>query len=70
MSIPLSISKSGLNAVQTAMDALSNDIANVNTTGYKSKNVRFDELLKNDIKGGNILLSDKAQNSACLLYTI
>ncbi|SEK22492.1 flagellar basal-body rod protein FlgG [Carnobacterium iners] len=64
MSIPLSISKSGLNAIQTSMDALSNDIANVNTTGYKSKNIRFNELLKNDMKGGNILLSDQAQNGA------
>ncbi|WP_034552269.1 flagellar hook-basal body protein [Carnobacterium funditum] len=63
MSIPLSISKSGLNAIQTSMDALSNDIANVNTTGYKSKNIRFNELLKNDLKSGNILLSDQTQNS-------
>ena len=69
MSIPLSISKSGMNAVQTAMDALSNDIANVNTTGYKSKNVSFNELLKNDINGGNILLSDQTQNSAITIGT-
>lgn len=64
MSIPLNISKSGLNAIQTSMDALSNDIANVNTTGYKSKNIRFNELLKNDLKSGNIQLSDRAQNSS------
>lgn len=63
MSIPLSISKSGLNAIQTSMDALSHDIANVDTTGYKSKNIRFNELLKNDLKSGNLLLSDKAQDS-------
>lgn len=64
MSIPLNISKSGLNAIQTSMDALSNDLANVNTTGYKSKNIRFNELLKNDLKSGNIQLSDQAQNSS------
>ncbi len=64
MSIPLSISKSGLNAIQTSMDALSNDIANVNTTGYKSKNIRFNELLKNDLKSGNIQLSDQTQNNS------
>ena len=46
------------------MDALSHDIANVDTTGYKSKNIRFNELLKNDIKSSHLLLSDKAQNSA------
>ncbi|WP_313467932.1 flagellar hook-basal body protein [Carnobacterium sp.] len=63
MSIPLSISKSGMNAVQNAMDALSNDIANTNTTGYKSKNVSFSELLINDINGDSVPLSDRAQNS-------
>ncbi|MGB3160675.1 MAG: flagellar hook basal-body protein [Carnobacterium sp.] len=64
MSIPLSISKSGLNAIQTSMDALSHDIANINTTGYKSKNIRFNELLTNDMQSGKLLLSDEAQNSS------
>lgn len=62
MSIPLSISKSGMNAVQNAMDALSHDIANSNTTGYKSKNVSFSELMVNDLNGESVLLSERVQN--------
>ncbi|MCA9766120.1 MAG: flagellar hook-basal body protein [Carnobacterium sp.] len=63
MNISLSTSKSGLNAIQASMNTLSNDIANVNTTGYKSKNSHFSELLKNDLTSKNLLLSDQTQNS-------
>lgn len=63
MSIPLSISKSGMNAIQNQMDAVSNDIANINTTGYKSKNISFNELLLNDMNAEATYLSDDAQGS-------
>lgn len=63
MSIPLSISKSGMNAIQNQMDAVSNDIANINTTGYKSKNISFNELLLNDMNAEEAYLSDTAQGS-------
>jgi flagellar basal-body rod protein FlgG len=36
---------SGMTAQQQRMDALSNDIANVNTTGYKHERVAFDDLV-------------------------
>jgi flagellar hook protein FlgE len=36
---------SGLKAHQTMMDVVSNNIANVNTTGYKSSNVIFEDTL-------------------------
>src|SRR5947209_13792015 len=36
---------SGMAAQQTRIDALSNDLANVNTTGYKSVRVAFRDLL-------------------------
>lgn len=63
MSIPLSISKSGMNAIQNQMDVVSNDIANINTTGYKSKNISFNELLLNDMNGEAAYLSADAQGS-------
>lgn len=37
--------KEGLSAQQTAMDDISNNIANVNTTGYKTKTTEFSDVL-------------------------
>lgn len=42
---------SGLNAFQTKMDTIGNNIANVNTTGFKSSRVSFAELISEDIGG-------------------
>ena len=42
---------SGLQAHQVKMDVLSNDIANVNTTGYKKSTVTFRDLLSQTIAG-------------------
>ena len=39
-------SKSGLNANQEKLDVISNNIANVNTTGYKKVNAGFKDLIK------------------------
>ena len=36
---------SGLKIHQTKMDVIGNNIANVNTVGYKSQNITFQELL-------------------------
>ncbi len=36
---------SGLNAYQNAIDVISNNIANVGTTGYKDQNITFQDLL-------------------------
>lgn len=50
----LNIGKSGLKTMQYKMDSVANDIANVNTNGYKSKSVSFQELLNNgDINAGS-----------------
>jgi flagellar basal-body rod protein FlgG len=40
----------GMSAQQTQLDAISNDLANLSTTGYKSERVGFDDLLYNDLK--------------------
>ena len=35
----------GMNAQQTNVDTIANNLANVNTTGYKAHNARFQSLL-------------------------
>ena len=50
----LNIGKSGLNSMQTKMDSIANNLANVNTNGYKTKDVSFEELLYNqEINAGS-----------------
>jgi flagellar hook protein FlgE len=41
---------SGLKANMTEMDAISNNIANINTTGYKSSSVNFEEMFTETLK--------------------
>jgi flagellar hook protein FlgE len=43
---------SGLRTNQTFMDVVGNNIANVNTTGYKSARVTFEDLLSQNVRGG------------------
>lgn len=54
----LSIGKSGLKAMQNKMDSIADDIANVDTSAYKRKEIQFQELLLNEISGNEVLLSD------------
>ena len=42
-------SKSGLNANQEKLDVISNNIANVNTTGYKKVNAGFKDLISSSL---------------------
>ena len=44
---------SGLRAFQTQMDVIGNNIANVDTTGYKSSNIHFAEMLNQELGGSN-----------------
>lgn len=43
---------SGLQANQTFMDVVGNNIANVNTVGYKASRVTFEDLLSQTVRGG------------------
>ena len=45
---------SGLRIHQTMMDVIGNDIANVNTVGYKSSSVIFEDLLSQTIRGAGV----------------
>ena len=44
----------GLRSHQTSMDVIGNDIANVNTTGFKQSNVSFADTLYNNIAGEQV----------------
>jgi flagellar basal-body rod protein FlgG len=44
------ISKTGLDAQQTQMDVLANNLANVNTTGFKRSRAVFEDLLYQNIR--------------------
>ena len=44
---------SGLDAQQQAMDVIANNIANVNTTGYKASQTNFVDTLSNTLFGGS-----------------
>src|SRR5947207_5837217 len=45
---------SGLRSHQTMMDVIGNNIANVNTVGYKSASVVFQDLLSQTIRGAGV----------------
>src|SRR5437868_8808927 len=45
---------SGLRSHQTMMDVIGNDIANVNTVGYKSASVIFQDVLSQTIRGAGV----------------
>lgn len=51
---------SGLRAQQTKLDVISNNIANISTTGYKSQSVSFSDILSQTLTGASG--SDKAAN--------
>lgn len=58
----LKLGKTGLHSAQRKMDGVSNDIANVNTYGYKRKDISFQELLTNEIHENDVILSDNAND--------
>ena len=48
-----SIALSGLNADSAALDVVGNNLANLNTTGYKDSTVSFYDLLQQSVAGGS-----------------
>ena len=44
----------GLRNHQTRMDVIGNNIANVNTTGYKGGRVNFQDILNQNIQGASV----------------
>ena len=50
MDASLWVSKTGLDAQQTRMNVISNNLANVNTTGFKRDRAVFEDLLYQNIR--------------------
>ena len=48
-----SIALSGLSADSAALDVVGNNLANLNTTGFKNSNVSFYDLLQTSVAGGS-----------------
>ncbi|MGO1468789.1 MAG: flagellar hook-basal body protein [Tissierella sp.] len=59
----LSLNKTGIKAHQRKMDGIAHNLANVNTHGYKRKEVNFEELRLREVEG-DVLKSDKAEDFA------
>jgi len=49
MMVALSSAVSGMQSEQTALDVIANNIANVNTTGYKAQTVTFSDILSQTV---------------------
>jgi flagellar basal-body rod protein FlgG len=47
----LNIAATGMAAQETKLDTISNNLANVNTTGYKRQDAEFEDLLYQNIRG-------------------
>lgn len=60
----LSIGKTGLNSMQKKVDSIADDLANVNTYGYKRKEISFRELLVNEISNNEVLKSANVNHGA------
>ena len=65
---------SGMQAHQTKLDVIGNNIANVNTYGFKSSKARFQDVFYQTLTnstGGNSLKggTNASQVGYCLLYT-
>ncbi|WP_414840629.1 flagellar hook-basal body protein [Enterococcus saccharolyticus] len=57
----LHVSKSGINGLQQSLDRTANNIANVNTTGYKEKQTSFRELLNNQTTAQEVNIPANAE---------
>lgn len=64
MGLSINMGKSGIKAHQLALDAISNNIANATTEGYKAKGVRFQTLINNPITEEDVLLNTEGSQIA------
>lgn len=66
MNHSLNISKTGLHAFQYHLDTVANDVANVNTLGYKARQAEFQTLLANNYTASDTLLMDEGLNGVAI----
>ncbi|MCM1992671.1 flagellar hook-basal body complex protein [Oceanirhabdus seepicola] len=63
----ISNSKSSMSAQQKKLDILSNNIANVNTSGYKKNTVEFQDLLSDTLERKGIPINEDRQGKGLLM---
>ena len=66
MSSPLHVAKTGLTAQNTRMSVISNNLANVNTVGFKADRANFETLLYQNVRQVGSATSDTTQMSTGL----
>lgn len=54
----VNVTKTGMSASQNKINVISNNIVNVNTTGYKKLNVEFEDLVRNSLNKDSYPTSD------------
>ncbi|MDE2566355.1 MAG: flagellar hook-basal body complex protein, partial [Burkholderiales bacterium] len=55
------IAKTGMEGQQTKLDAISNNLANVGTNGYKRSDVVFEDLMYQNLRSAGAASSDQSQ---------
>jgi flagellar basal-body rod protein FlgG len=59
----INIAVSGMQAQQSKIDVISNNLANVNTSGYKKSNVHFEDLMSKEVQASKSLFTREQQSS-------
>ena len=67
MDAALWVSKTGLDAQQMRMDVISNNLANVNTTGFKTDRAVFEDLLYQNVRQAGGQTSQNTQSPTGLM---
>lgn len=67
MDAALWVAKTGLDAQQTRMTVISNNLANVNTTGFKRDRANFEDLLYQSVKQGGAQTSANTNSPTGLM---
>jgi flagellar basal-body rod protein FlgG len=65
----LNIAATGMAAQETKLDTISNNLANVNTTGYKKQDAQFEDLLYQNIRGATMTANGQAASSGTQVGT-
>lgn len=65
----LQTGRTSLDAIQRKMDTISNNIANAQTTGYKSMKVQFEDLVYDEIANKGVPLSPEAREKPIVTGT-
>lgn len=60
------VAASGIHAQQVALDIIGNNIANVNTVGYKENQMNFAEALSTEVLSGNVKLVGTTSGAATI----